>query len=142
MFSDGTGGYVLDGWGGLHPFQVGGNAMPAMPSITGYWFNWDIARGVALVPGSRAGYVLDGYGGLHQFAGGGSPAPAAVSNNAYWSGWDIARAMVIKPGSTAGAPAGWTVDGWGGVHPFGSAPAVTYEGYFPGWDIVRALVIS
>ena len=33
------------------------------------------------------------------------------------------------------APAGWVVDGWGGLHRFGNAPAVTGSAYWPGWDI-------
>jgi hypothetical protein len=31
---------------------------------------WDIARGVALIPGSTTqGYVVDGWGGMHPFGG-------------------------------------------------------------------------
>ncbi len=40
---------------------------------------------------------------------------------------------------TVSAP-GYTLDGWGGVHPFGGAPSVVVTGYWPGWDIVRGLV--
>ena len=83
-------GYVLDGWGGLHPFHptTDGSAMPAAISSS-YWSGWDIARGVWLLPGSAtAGYTLDGWGGLHQFGG----APAVVSQS-YWSGRDIARSV-------------------------------------------------
>ncbi len=83
-------GYVLDGWGGLHPFHptTDGSAMPAAISSS-YWSGWDIARGVWLLPGSAtAGYTMDGWGGLHQFGG----APAVVSQS-YWSGRDIARSV-------------------------------------------------
>jgi spore germination protein YaaH len=83
-------GYVLDGWGGLHPFHptTDGSTMPAAIS-SAYWSGWDIARGVWLLPGSAtAGYTLDGWGGLHQFGG----APAVV-NQSYWSGRDIARSV-------------------------------------------------
>jgi hypothetical protein len=36
------------------------------------------------------------------------------------------------PGSST---AGYTLDGWGGLHPFGPAPAIVNKGYWPGWDI-------
>jgi len=83
-------GYVLDGWGGLHPFHptTDGSTMPAAISST-YWSGWDIARGVWLLPGSAtAGYTLDGWGGLHPFGG----APPVV-NQSYWSGRDIAKSV-------------------------------------------------
>jgi spore germination protein YaaH len=83
-------GYVLDGWGGLHPFHptTDTSTMPAAIS-SAYWSGWDIARGVWLLPGSAtAGYTLDGWGGLHPFGG----APAVVSQS-YWSGRDIAKAV-------------------------------------------------
>jgi hypothetical protein len=31
------------------------------------------------------------------------------------------------------------LDGFGGIHPFGSAPAISPSGYWPGWDIARAI---
>ena len=80
-------GYVLDGWGGIHPF---GSA----PSVAsgGYWKGWDIARSIAMVAGpSPAGYVLDGFGGLHPFGG----APA-VTVTRYW-GYDTGREVAIAP---------------------------------------------
>jgi hypothetical protein len=80
-------GYVLDGWGGLHPFHptTDGSTMPAGISSQ-YWAGWDIARGVWLVTGSSTmGYTLDGWGGLHPFGG----APA-IKSAAYWPWWDIA----------------------------------------------------
>jgi hypothetical protein len=39
-----------------------------------------------------------------------------------WPGWDIARDVVLAPSSTAAAPAGYVLDGLGGVHAFGAAP--------------------
>ena len=35
-------GYVLDGWGGVNPF----NGMPS-PSYFAYWPHWDVATGIA-----------------------------------------------------------------------------------------------
>ena len=38
-------------------------------------------------------------------------------------------------------PGGYTLDGWGGVHSYGSAPAVGASGYWPGWDIARGIAL-
>lgn len=126
-------GYVLDGWGGLHPFA--GSAPLAMSD---YWLGWDIARGVVMRPSDRlGGFVLDGYGGIHRFGN----APA-VATPAYWSGWDIARAISIDPCDASGN-SGYVLDGWGGVHSFGGAPPMaTQNAYWHGWDIARALAFA
>lgn len=118
------GGYVVDGWGGLHPF---GNATGASGP---YWSGWDIARGVAST-GLNRGYVLDGWGGVHPY---GTAVPTVVSS--YWSGWDIARGLVTNT-----ANGGYVLDGWGGLHPFGVAPTVASTAYWQGWDIARGLVL-
>jgi spore germination protein YaaH len=143
IFADGTGGYVLDGWGGLHPFGINGPppVMAAKLATTGYWPWWDIARDVVLVPGDggHSGYVLDGWGGVHPFHptsdSSTMPAPISVSN-AYWPGWDIARGIWLLPGS---ASAGYTLDGWGGLHPFGGAPNLVNTPYWPYWDIAKSI---
>jgi hypothetical protein len=31
------------------------------------------------------------------------------------------------------------LDGWGGIHPFGTAPNVASGGYWTGWDIAVGL---
>ena len=129
-------GYVLDGFGGLHAF---GGAPD--PHITGYW-NWDIARRVVMLSDGTGGYVLDGYGALHPFAVGSNPLPPNITNAPYWSGWAIARDLALAPGSTATNVAGVELDGWGGVHPFGSAGTVTSMAYWPHWDIARAVRFS
>ena len=42
----GNGGYMLDGFGGLHPFEIGtGGTKPAAPSAVPYWNGVDMARG-------------------------------------------------------------------------------------------------
>ncbi|MHB8614421.1 MAG: hypothetical protein ACYDAL_18685 [Candidatus Dormibacteraceae bacterium] len=78
LLPDSLGGYVLDGWGGLHPF---GNA-PAISNFS-YWPNWDIARLLVLAVWSShtnpAGWTLDGWGGIHPFGS----APA-IAGFAYW----------------------------------------------------------
>jgi hypothetical protein len=38
---------------------------------------------------------------------------------------------------------GYTLDRWGGIHPFGPhAPAVTIGGYWPGQDVARRIVVT
>ncbi|MBV8952304.1 MAG: S8 family serine peptidase [Actinobacteria bacterium] len=135
------GGYVLDGWGGLHGFGSAGPQPPA-PSGGPYWRSWSIARGVALLPSGTGGYVLDGYGGLHPFAIGPGPAPPAAEGGPYWPGWDIARGVTILNDGSGG----YVVDGFGGLHPFeitgGQTPPATSGGaYWTGWDIARGVAI-
>ncbi|MGD0082404.1 MAG: CHAP domain-containing protein [Acidimicrobiales bacterium] len=36
---------------------------------------------------------------------------------------------------------GYVLDGYGGLHAFGNAPAVTDEARWPGWDIARAVLV-
>jgi glycosyl hydrolase family 18 (putative chitinase) len=129
-------GYVLEGFGGLHAF---GGAPPAR--ITGYW-NWDAARRAAMLSDGTGGYVLDAFGGLHPFAVGSKPMPPRITNGSYWGGWAIARDLALAPGSTATEVAGVTLDGWGGVHPFGTAGSAAVTGYWPRWDIARAVRFS
>ena len=124
-------GYVLDGWGGVHP----SGSAPAAPD-SAYWPGWDIARGIALRPDKASGYVLDGWGGVHSF--GAAPARAA---GAYYPGWDIARGIALNPCDASGT-SGWTLDGWGGLHAFGGAPGVTASAYYPGWDIARGIAVN
>jgi subtilisin family serine protease len=135
------GGYVLDGWGGLHGFASAG---PAPPATAGgpYWAGWSIARGVALLPSGSGGYVLDAYGGLHPFAVGSGPAPPAALGGSYWNGWDIARGVTILNDGTGG----YVIDGYGGLHPFAVGagpmpPPVQSPSYWLGWDIVRGVAV-
>jgi hypothetical protein len=96
MLPDGTGGYVLDGWGGLHPFGIGTHAPPPKPNATAYWPGWDIARGVTVLPDGSGGYVLDAWGALHPFAIGARPMPPAPTGGMFWTA-GIARGAVIAP---------------------------------------------
>ncbi|MBV9099551.1 MAG: DUF1906 domain-containing protein [Candidatus Dormibacteraeota bacterium] len=120
--------YVLDGFGGLHP---AGSAPPV--TVSSYWPNQDLARGVVSLPSLTGGYVLDGWGGVHPY---GNAPP--VQTSASWFGWDIARGITLTNGGTGG----WVVDGWGGVHPFGSAPQVQVSAYWQGWDIARGIAAN
>ena len=49
LLSDDTGGFTVDGWGGLHGFGVGVQAPPS-GQASGYWPNWNIARDIATMP--------------------------------------------------------------------------------------------
>ncbi|MHB8571514.1 MAG: peptidoglycan DD-metalloendopeptidase family protein [Candidatus Dormibacteria bacterium] len=137
-----AGGYVLDGWGGVHPFSIGGAALPPPAHLTGYWPNWDIARRLALLPDGSGGYVLDGWGGIHPFAIGNSAPPPAPQATAYWPNWDIARALGLLPG----AGDGYVLDGWGGLHPFDrpgdSSPPGETGAYWPEQDLARGVILD
>ena len=64
--------------------------------------------------------------------------------NGFYSGQDIARDLELLPDSTVPygrLSEGYTLDGNGGIHAFGGAPAVTGGPSWPGWDIARDLVI-
>ncbi len=37
---------------------------------------------------------------------------------------------------------GVTLDGYGGLHPFGTLTSVQQTAYWPGWDIARAVRLS
>lgn len=136
-----SGGYTLEGWGGMHPFATDGVAAPAVTQGP-YWYGWDIARGAALQADHRGGYIADGWGGVHPFATGGVSLPSRVKGNAYWPGWDIVRGVAMLPNGTGG----YVLDGWGGLHPFrvgdGAAPpAVHGAPYWSGWDVARGIAI-
>jgi hypothetical protein len=146
-----AGGFVLDGFGGLHYFTID----PAVqaPVITGapWWPGYDIARGIivitdpSLTAGYRGGYVVDAKGGLHPFAvNGNSPESLDAASVSYWPNWNIVSGGTALPG--AGVHGGFTLDGFGGLHPFtlgtGPAPDKAQLGggfYAKGWDIARGI---
>jgi hypothetical protein len=55
---------------------------------------------------------------------------------------DRAGARAPTLGLDVAAGSGYVVDGWGGVHPFGGAPAVAVSAYWPGWDIARGVAVN
>jgi hypothetical protein len=132
----GLGGYLLDGFGGVHPF---GNAPPV--NATAYWSGWDIARGLVLRADGHSGYVLDGFGGLHPFGITGA-TPPDLTVTGYWRGWDIARDVQLR----ADGQSGYVLDGWGAVHGFGvsgdMAPAVQVSAWWQGWDIAHRFALD
>jgi hypothetical protein len=136
LLPDGSGGFVLDGYGGLHNF---GSA--AAESASAY-FGWDIARDVALLPSSTKdhpmGYTLDGWGGVHPFGG----APD-VTGTPYWRGRDVALRIALLSDGTGG----YELDAYGGLHPFAVGantppPEISNNGYWVNWRIVRSLALN
>ncbi len=113
LMPGGMGGWVLDGYGGIHAF---GAAPPIqtpryMPGV-------DIARDLTVYQGphGEAGYMLLGTGQVLPFGS----APE-IAGYPVWN-FDVARGLLIY--FTDGVPTGGIVlDAWGGLHPFGSAPA-------------------
>jgi hypothetical protein len=45
---------------------------------------------------------------------------------------------VLVPGTHAG----YTLDGYGGIHPFSGAAAVNTPAYWPGWDIASGVWLT
>jgi hypothetical protein len=81
-------GYVLDGYGGAHPFHPTGDSSVMPAPINGTYLGWDIARSLWLggssVAATPKGYVMDGWGELLPFG------PEGVPATPVWTGWDIA----------------------------------------------------
>ncbi|MBV8949247.1 MAG: hypothetical protein JOZ99_00100 [Actinobacteria bacterium] len=148
-------GVVVDGWGGVHPFSVGGAPAPNGPFVQApYWPGWDIVRGDALVPGgsgnpSPGGYMLDGLGGVHAFGMENNAPPPPVHGAPYWPDWDIARGVALMPNGGAMPRGGFVLDGFGLLHWFtiGSnttpAPTIDYGPgtYTPNRDLARGVFI-
>src|SRR5438094_1618291 len=90
-------GYVLDLYGGTHPWWTSGAAVPTPIAIYPYWAGHDLARAFWFVPTSTPstakGYVLDAYGGVHEFAAGGQMLPPMIFPFGYWNGQDLARSL-------------------------------------------------
>lgn len=127
------GGYILDGYGALHPFEVEGGFLPPQVTGTPYFPNHDIARDLFLADvdeTSARGLMLDGFGALHPF--GGMDAPTGTP----YFGFDIARGLQAE---AQGDPRGLILDGFGALHPFGGAPQFDDTPYF-GFDIARDLL--
>lgn len=85
-------GYVIDMFGGFHPFWGGAAAAPEAIVNYPYW-SADLARAIFVqgTPAAVFGYVLDAYGGIHPFAGSGQALPPPIFPFGYWIGQDLAR---------------------------------------------------
>jgi hypothetical protein len=132
-------GYTLDGWGGIHPF----GGAPAIAAGASYFKGFDIAKKIVLFPDVKGGYVLDGWGGIHPFATGSNAMPAGMVGFGYFQGFNIARDFQLIPGSTESSAQGFTLDGYGGLHPTSTAgtvkPITPTDRPYWGWDIARSV---
>jgi hypothetical protein len=86
---------VVDGFGGMHPFAVGGRPRPPIPVGSSYWPGRDRVRGVAIRPDASGGYLIDGYGAMFGFGLGTTARPALSTDAPRWPGWPIARGVAI-----------------------------------------------
>ncbi len=90
-------GFVVDAFGGFHPFWGGAAAEPLPMVNYPYWVGNDNARSIWFVPGSSSaaaqGYELDLFGGIHPFAGQGQTLPPPIFPFGYWVGQDLARVL-------------------------------------------------
>ena len=102
--ADGASGYVLDGWGGVHPFG-GAPAATGAPS----WPGQDIAKALTLRSDGR-GWVLDGAGGMHPINGAGP-----LAGLPYWRGGAAATGLSV--GAPATGELGVGVNQYGRAYP-------------------------
>jgi hypothetical protein len=102
----------------------------------------------AVNPGDRFGYMKTGGasgGGLYTLDGFGGFNPddsVGVVTRDYWVGWRIARAAHAWPATPDSSSRGFTLDGYGGMHPYGPATTGILEtsgssGHYWGFDIAR-----
>jgi hypothetical protein len=116
-------GYLLDGFGGLHPLGGAPAVSPSPP-----YFGFDAAEDVELSGGG--GYVLDAFGGVHARG-----APVLSPATPYF-GFDVARDVEL-------AGSGYYVlDAFGGVHRGGGAPAITAPTPYFGFNVARDLEVA
>jgi hypothetical protein len=130
------GGYVLDGWGGVHAF---GGAPPLRAAA--YHTGSDTARGLTLQRDGRGGYVVDRNGRLTPYGSPASlPACALIA-----PGSAPTRGVWMDPAWPSSALfTGATVDGWGGIHALcGSRlPDTARAPAWKGWDIARGIAFT
>ena len=132
-------GFVLDGYGGLHPFGTPAPAETSGTSAAHYW-GFDIGRDLAFMPDGGGGFVLDGYGGLHGFGVGGAAAPNPTPGYSYF-GFDVAIKVVVG----SDGKGGYVLDAYGGLHPFGingnAAPAAVQNTGYWNWRAAQDIAL-
>ena len=135
LFADGSGGYVLNAWGGL---DAVGDAPVIDIGLSSLGFG--VVRAVVLAPwaskSDAAGYVLDANGVLHEFG----DAPVIKRWTPFTAA--VARGVALLPMSNRHRVMGYVVDASGGVHAFGGAPAVAMAPLWPGQDVARGIVLA
>jgi hypothetical protein len=147
------GGATLDGFGAVHPF----GSYSAVTTTNPYTSGRDVAMRLHSV--SSASYVVSRFGILSDASGG--RIGTDWTSYSDWGSWDIVRDIVLLPYASAnvgsqpvshaaraayndylGNNGGATLDGFGGVHPFGRAVINTAGApYWRNWDIARSLSV-
>jgi SpoIID/LytB domain protein len=128
---NGTGGYVLDGSGGLWRFAVGGAPLPPAIGDAPTWPGQDRIRDVVLT-GATAGYLIGSKGGVFGFGG--------ATGRGSW----------VSDGSPTVAGAGLGIRGWivyadeeGGLHTAPeAAPAASPSARWPGLSMARDVAVA
>ncbi len=95
------------------------------------------STGITVTPIDENGTRFD----VQHYAVNGSPPPTTTSTT---SSTSTSTTTTTAP-PAGGALSGWTLDGWGGLHAFGtsaSAVTITNAPYWPGWDIARGVAFS
>ncbi|HZR13533.1 MAG TPA: hypothetical protein VFC33_09795 [Acidimicrobiia bacterium] len=152
LLHDGTcRGYVLDGWGGFHPF---GNPPP--PALFGgkHAVGQVVAHNMA-IEGSDVlnptnppvrGAVINTHAKAYPFgANGVTPVTYATNDQSYLYNVPT-RAISLDPAPAGSAYNlnGATIDAWGGIHPFSTVTETIdtcNAPYWPKWNIVRGLAL-
>ncbi len=121
VLSDGSGGWVLDGFGAIHSF---GKALAIKSPVTS---PDDVARALVVMPDEQSGYVLDRDGVLHPFG-------KALTVTSAWTTQGTARGLDLHltNGSVDG---GWILDGFGGMHAFGGATDIGSPPQYKDYDV-------
>lgn len=119
--ADGT-MWAVDDWGVTAGAGASGSpaATPETQSWSGYsdWGGWNIVRDL---------YV--------------SPLPSGVSPTS--TAQPVSAAAITAYRDAYRPPGGVTLDGWGGLHPFGGYPLnIAGASYWPGWDIAKSLTMQ
>ncbi len=90
-----------------------------------------IIPGATLSMGFTGMYGVDAYGNIDP----GSSPPLTPTGT--WS-YPIVTGIGVAPDGQGG----YTLDGYGGLHPFGNAPYEAPTGYWPGWNIARGVAVG
>ena len=156
--SDGVSGYYVFADGRLGTFGSAPALRSSIPLPAGHQ-----AVGLILEPDEASVAVIDDGGGITRSDGavlrgtGTAGSITSAAGRLDGSGYESASgggpvAVLGAPALGGGAPArdltlvpesaGYTLDLYGGVHPYGGAPALVGGGYWPGWDIARAVAIG
>jgi len=137
-----SGGYVVNAWGGLHPFGGAPALMPRPPYGPGLAY----VQGGALQGDDLGGVVIDARGTVFSF-GTLTGGPVNVCDQSPRVGVPI-RGIALDPTPTSGPTSydtkGATLDAWGGIHLLCNSPAIDTTGapYWRGVPIARSLAIT